>query len=216
MGRLGLAAALTLLVIPALVACGRASTDLDSRLPPSVTPSPPAEGERLRQAAAKAQLERQRHEQERCLRERPEWAERMVALRRAESRLARLKGETYVPLPPPARWDEAAEARFRREDREADWQRHLREQEDWQRREQSRRQRWLAEHGERLAAAQTELNRQAQILRDRRADLFTAPNSIEFNPAVEDQLLRCRRPGTRPMGKTALSSTPPSLQLPLH
>jgi hypothetical protein len=67
-----------------------------------------------------------------------------------------------------------------------------------------------------LAAAQTELNRQAQILRDRRADLFTAPHSIEFNPAVEDQLLRCRRPGTRPMGKTALSSTPSSLQLPLH
>jgi hypothetical protein len=153
-------------------------------------------------AQIKSRDERQRLE-ERCLRERPELETRMAALRRAESRLARVKEESYVPSPPPKPWDESAESRFRLEDREVDWQRQLQDEEAWQRREESRRSRWLAEHDERLREAQEGLDRQARELRSLRADLFTGPASIEFNPEVAEDIRTCQRVGTRPVGETA-------------
>jgi hypothetical protein len=203
-----LGAVLSLALIPLLAACGGPPAGQEGRSGPAVTASRTAEAERRRQQEAQARLERQRRDQERCLRERPDWEAGMAALRRAESRLARVKVETYVPSLPPPPWNEAAEARYRREDREADWQRHQQAQEDWRLGEQSRRARWDAEHRWRLDDAQTQLNQEARALRERRASLFTGPTSIEFNPATVDQLLLCRTSATVPMGKTALLGAP--------
>ena len=155
-----------------------------------------------RQVEARLRSQRQR-EEERCLRERPELEAQMASLRRAETLLARVKGEAYIPLPAPAPWDEAAESRFRLEDREADWQRHLGERETWRQGEQSRRARWQADHEDRLREAQARLDQEARALRSRRANLFTGPGSIEFNPAVEAQIRQCRSLGSGLMGKSA-------------
>jgi hypothetical protein len=140
---------------------------------------------------AQNQVQRQWMEQERCLRDRPGLEAQMVALRQAELELARAKQESYRSLPPPEPWDESKESRYRLEDREADWQRYLQRQEDWQRREQSHRASWMASHQARLQRAQATLNRHAQVLRTRRPDLFTGPNSIEFNPEVAQRLRHC-------------------------
>ena len=115
----------------------------------------------------------------------------MASLRRSELALAQVKGETYTPLPPPAPWDEAIESRYRLEDREADLQRHLHDQQEWHRREQGRQARWIAEHRERVRQAQWALDRQTQELRAQRPDLFTGPGSIEFNPEVARQIRQC-------------------------
>lgn len=116
----------------------------------------------------------------------------MVALRQAERQLARVKQDTYVPLPHPERWDEAKESRYRLEDREADWQRHLQIHAEWQRREERRRNRWQADHNARLEIAQGRLDRLARQLHGQRPDLFTGPGSIEFNPEVADRIRSCR------------------------
>ncbi len=191
------------LVLPSLLAaCAprRAATPPD----PNITRE-----ESIRQATERRQLadargraERQRL-QERCLRERPALEARMAALRRAESRLARVKEESYAPLPPPPPWDEAAEARFRQEDRDADWLRHQREQEAWRQREEDRRALWWSDQQARLREAQSELNAVARALREQRADLFTGPGSIEFNPVVVAQIRGCREVVAQPVGKTA-------------
>jgi hypothetical protein len=43
-----------------------------------------------------------------------------------------------------------------------------------------------------LLDAQEALNAEVRALRDQRADLFTAPGSIEFNPKVEEEIRLCR------------------------
>jgi len=154
------------------------------------------------QADARARAERQRL-QERCQRERPALEAQMAALRRAESRLAAVKAESYAPLAPPPPWDEGAEARFRQEDRDADWLRHQREQEAWRQRDEERRARWWSDHQARLQEAQSALNSAARALREQRADLFTGPGSIEFNPVVEDRIRRCREVAATCVGITA-------------
>jgi hypothetical protein len=156
-------------------------------------------------------LRRQRLE-ERCLRERPELEGRMAELRRAEAHLARVKEEVFVPSTPPPPWDEAVESRFRREDQEGDWQRHLQERERWSQREAERRDRWQTEQRERLAAAQERLNTEARGLRSLRADLFSGPESIVFHPEVEKRIRQCRPVEGRWMGKTA----PPETTQPRH
>lgn len=187
MARHRLFVVLSLALALQLVACGKGE-------PPRPSPDPRrgeaarTASERERQAQARADQTRL---QERCRRERPELEAAMAELRRAERWLARVKAETRVPLPPPPPWDEDAESRFRLEDRELDRQRHQAAQEEWRRREDSDRIRWQAAHGERLREAQDQLNRQAQALRERRADLFTGPGSIEFNPEVAAQIRQC-------------------------
>jgi hypothetical protein len=189
MARRRLPSVLSLALVLQVVACGQG-------IPPRSSPDPRgteeagAAIERQRKDAARAQADQQR-EQERCLRERPELEVAMAELRRAESWLAQVKAETRVPLPPPPPWDEAAESRFRLEDRELDRQRDREARDEWRRREERDRIRWLAAHGERLREAQERLNRQARALRSRRADLFTGPGSIEFNPEVAARIRQC-------------------------
>jgi hypothetical protein len=138
---------------------------------------------------------RQRMAEERCRRERPGLEARMEGLRRAELRLAQVKEETYVPLTPPAPWDESKESRYRQEDRDADWLRDQQAGEAWRRREKGRRESWSADHQERLRQAQWHLDRQTQELRAQRPDLFTGPGSIEFHPDVVERIRSCREVG---------------------
>jgi hypothetical protein len=182
---------LALVLPPLMAACGSWGVNTAQR--PGVGPDEPTRqaAERQQLAERRARAEQQRR-QERCQRERPALETRMAALRRAESRLAEVKEERYRPLSPPPPWDEAAESRFRQEDRDADWQRHQGEQETWQQREETRRARWWADHQARLLDAQEALNAEVRALRDQRADLFTAPGSIEFNPKVEEEIRLCR------------------------
>jgi hypothetical protein len=178
---------LLLLLLP-LTACGG-----------KLRPSSPNEAQQpvqtldkdLNERRAQSLAQRQRMEQERCRRDRPGLEAQMVSLRQAELELARVKQESYAPLPPPEPWDESKESRYRIEDREADWQRHLQRQDDWQRREQNRRARWKASRQARLQRAQDRLNWHARELRERRPDLFTGPESIEFNPKVAQRLRDC-------------------------
>ncbi|MEB3334755.1 MAG: hypothetical protein VKP70_07195 [Cyanobacteriota bacterium] len=167
------------------------------------------EGKRRAEAQVQARAKRRRRH-ERCLRERPALEAAMAELRRAESALAQVKSETRVPLPPPPPWNDAVESRFRLEDRELDRQRHEEARANWRQREESDRLRWRAAHQERLGEAQGHLNRQARVLRDRRPDLFTGPGSIEFNPAVEDQIRQCDRATAGTMGKTAPTAPSPT------
>lgn len=158
-------------------------------------PNAPASPQKKQQSQAKARAEAEKQRaqaQERCLQERPGVEAQMAALRRAELQLALVKEDIYVPLPPPEPWNESRESRFRREDRDADWQRYLQAQEAWQRREQSHRARWRAQHQERLERAQERLDGQARSMRSRHPDLFTGPQSIEFNPQVVHRLLHCQ------------------------
>jgi hypothetical protein len=201
MARRWLPVVLSLALSSLLGACGLWRDAAGSRRESGAGPSD-RQGERERRAAVQARLERQRLA-ERCLRERPELETRMANLRRAEAHLARVKEEVYVPLAPPPAWDEAAEARFRREDQEADWLRHQQEQDRWRQRDERRRALWEADQRERQAAAQERLNREARGLRSRRADLFTGPGSIAFNPVVEAQIRGCRPLDSQAMGKTA-------------
>jgi hypothetical protein len=208
---------LALVLPPFMAACG--SGGLNTAQRPGVGADEPTRqaAERQQLAERRARAEQQRRE-ERCQRERPALETRMAALRRAERRLADLKEERYRPLSPPPPWDEAAESRFRQEDRDADWQRHQGEQESWQLREDNHRARWWADHQARLMDAQEALNAEARSLRNQRADLFIAPGSIEFNPKVEEEIRRCRSltartltvgtptagtPAAQTMGKTA-------------
>lgn len=207
MARRWLPLALSLVLIPLTVACGTLPFSVGPRQGEPADPPSEKEATRQRQAEAKARREQLRMEAV-CFRERPAFQAQMAALRGAERRLARVKEEPYVPLPAPEPWDEATESRFRLEDREVDWQQHLRNQEAWRRREQDHRARWLADHQARLRQAQWQLDQRAQILRTRRADLFTGPGSIEFNPRVVVEILQCRRPSRRPMGETAPTPSP--------
>jgi predicted small lipoprotein YifL len=188
MARHWLPVLLALALIPLVGACGLKGPGSGSDVPEGDRSAREAE----RQQRAEATARRKRKQVvDRCLREGPALEAEMAALRRAESQLARVKEETYAPLPPPAPWDETSESRFRQEDREVDWQRHLQEQDDWQRREESRRSRWLADHDSRLREAQERLNLSARGLRSRQADLFTGPGSIEFNPEVAERIRQC-------------------------
>lgn len=208
MARRWLPVALSLALTSQLGACGPA---------PRREAGPSGRGDektdQQRQAAARNRLERQRWEA-RCRRQRPELEARMADLRRAEAELARVKEEIYVPSAPPPAWDEAAESRFRQEDRDSDWQRHQQAQDRWVQREKERHARWSADRGERLAAAQARLNAEARGLRNRRADLFTGPGSIVFQPEVEEEIRRCRLQNHW-MGKTAPPATPHHLHDPL-
>ncbi|MEB3260821.1 MAG: hypothetical protein VKP63_09380 [Cyanobacteriota bacterium] len=189
------------MALPPLVAgCGPRGT----RPPggPGATSEGRTDPTALRRQAAEARAAGQRA-RELCVRERPELESRMAALRRAESRLARVKEDSYVPLPPPPAWDEAAESRFRQEDRDADWLRHQQAREAWRLREEERSARWWRAHQARLGDAQAELNTEARALRERRADLFTGPESIEFDPLVAERIRNCRDLAGRPVGKTA-------------
>ncbi|MFM9047055.1 MAG: hypothetical protein ACKOOH_05280 [Cyanobium sp.] len=132
---------------------------------------------------------------ERCLRERPGLEAQMADLRATEAHLAHVKGESYGGLPGPEPWDEAKESRFRVEDREADWQKHLQAREDWKQRNQSRQRAWETLHRERLRAAQSRVDEQALSLRAQEPDLFTGPGSIEFNPLAVHRIRHCDTPG---------------------
>lgn len=178
---------LLLLLLP-LTACGGKLRPFSPKEAQQPIQSPQTD---LNDRRAQRQAQRQRMEQERCLRDRPGLEAQMVALRQAELELARVKQQSYRSLPPPEPWDESKESRYRHEDREADWQRYLQRQEDWQRREQSHRANWMANHQAHLQRAQETLNRHAQDLRTRRPDLFTGPKSIEFDPKVSQRLRHC-------------------------
>ena len=135
--------------------------------------------------------QQQRIARERCLRERPALETKMAELRRAEAQLARVKEETYGPRSSPPRWNEDQESRFRPEDRDADWQEYLQAREEWTRKEGAQRALWQADHARRLDDAQARLDQLARSLRERQADLFTAPGSIEFNPVAIQRLRDC-------------------------
>lgn len=144
-----------------------------------------------REAAERQEPHQPQEARELCLRERPDLEARMVALRQAEGELARVKEETDRALPPPEPWDEALEARYRPEDREVDWQRHLQAMDAWRQKEGKRRAAWLEDHRQRLGLAQDRLDRLARELRIHRPDLFTGPGSIEFDPAVVGAIRQC-------------------------
>lgn len=173
-----------------LTACG----DLRRLFPPTQGPHQQkgagVEGKNL-PAPDPSQVRQQRLGVERCLRERPGLETQMASLRQAEARLAQVKAETYASLPPPAPWNEAEESRFRLEDREADRQKYLQEQDEWKRRDLSRQRRWQMDHQERLRQAQSVLDGYARSLRIQRPDLFTGSGSIEFDPLVVHRIRQC-------------------------
>lgn len=128
---------------------------------------------------------------QRCQERRPTITGLMDTLRRQERRLADIRAESYVPASPRPRFDEAAESRLRLEDQQLDRERYEAALAEWETREASGRRNWTAAHRQRLAEAQTLLNRTTAELRRMEPDLFTAPSSIEFVPAVAQRLRSC-------------------------
>ena len=176
------------LVLFFLTACGDLRRTL---LPPQETRSPGSGVVSPRERPAPDASRKQPFHRDRCLRERQALEAQMAELRRSEAMLARVKEETYGPRSSPPRWNEDQESRFRPEDRDADWQRYLQAREEWNRQEGSRLARWKSDHARRVEEAQLRLDRTARSLREQQPDLFTAPGSIEFNPAVVRRLRHC-------------------------
>ena len=115
----------------------------------------------------------------------------LAALRQAERQLNRLKQQGEPAAGNPPVWDEAREERFSEQDQDLDRQRYGRQLALWQQQQAERSQAWEGRHSLELAAAQSQLNRRARALRRQHPDLFTGASSIEVNPAVLAQLLRC-------------------------
>ncbi len=143
------------------------------------------------------QVRRSQRETERCRQRAGAIALELRQLRQAEARLAAVRGEAYAPSPPPAPFNEAAEARFRFEDQELDRQRHGERMAVWQAREDDRRRRWHADHASRLEVAQITLNQRAAAMRQQQPDLFSGPTSIELNGTVWRRLQTCPGPDQR-------------------
>ena len=143
------------------------------------------------------QSELQRQEQARLCRQTSRTvSSELAALRQVERRLSGLRqqGDPGSSSPAPL-WDEAREQRYSDQDRELDRQRYEREWAQWQQQQATGRQAWEGRHRRELAGAQSELNARSRRLRRLRPNLFTGATSIEVNPAVLDQILRCAPTG---------------------
>ncbi len=109
----------------------------------------------------------------------------MTSLRAAERELAAARTTPFLssqPAPPPI--DESTESRYRLEDQQLDRQRREAALAAWEERVAGERASWRSERSARIARAQERLERDRLALKGLQPDLFTGPESIEFNPAV--------------------------------
>ena len=119
----------------------------------------------------------------------------LASLRLAELRLSRLRQQSEPAASDRPIWDEALEQRYSEQDRDLDRQRYERQLALWQQQQAEWQQAWEPRHRQELAEAQNELNARVRRLRRLRHDLFTAPGSIEVNPAVLAQIQHCPETG---------------------
>jgi len=157
----------------------------------------PGPGARPPIGAPAPQAELQQQEQARLCRQTSRTvSSELAALRQVERRLSGLRQEVDPGASSPAPlWDGAREQRYSEQDRDLDRQRYERQLAAWQRQQAAGRQAWDGRHRRELAGAQSELNARSRRLRRLRPNLFTGPTSIEVNPAVLDQILRCAPTG---------------------
>lgn len=151
---------------------------------------------RLAEERAEAQRRRSLEQQQRqtSCRARSERVRSLTAeLRRAEVRLADLRADAYGPSAPPPPLDEARQSRLTREDQELDLERDEQRRAAWREAEDRRRARWSAAHRQQLMEAQYRLNSLVAELRTIEPRYFTAPGSIEVDPAVARELSDCRQ-----------------------
>jgi hypothetical protein len=109
----------------------------------------------------------------------------IASLHRSEQALATARSTPFRPsVAPPAPLDATRESRYRLEDQQLDRERYETALEAWEQQVAGEKWRWRQERAERMAAAQKRLDRDHQALLALQPDLFTAPGSIEFDPAA--------------------------------
>ncbi|KEF40720.1 MAG: hypothetical protein ER33_15540 [Cyanobium sp. CACIAM 14] len=113
----------------------------------------------------------------------------MVSLRKAEQELAAARDTPFRPsVPPPPPLDSRTESRYRPEDQQLDRERYEAALAAWEQRVAGQRALWRQERAARIETAQARLDREFQALKSLQPDLFTGPDSIEFDPAVVRRL----------------------------
>jgi hypothetical protein len=114
----------------------------------------------------------------------------MASLRKAEAELAAARSTPFRPsAPPPPPLDSSKESRYRLEDQQLDRERYEAALGAWEQRVAGERATWRQQRAQRIDAAQSRLDRDAQTLRSLQPDLFTGPASIEFNTAVAQRVM---------------------------
>ncbi len=137
-----------------------------------------------REAMEKAAAAR-RQSLDTCRRRQRKITSLMESLRSAEQELAAARDSPFRPsVAPPPPLDAGRESRYRPEDQRLDRERYEEALGVWEQQVAAERVRWRQQRDARVAAAQDRLNREALALRDLQPDLFTGPESIEFNPVA--------------------------------
>ncbi|MCP9858424.1 MULTISPECIES: hypothetical protein [unclassified Cyanobium] len=109
----------------------------------------------------------------------------LASLRNAEQELAAARNSSFRPSEaPPDPLDAGKESRYRPEDQRLDRDRYEAALGAWEQQVAAQRAQWRQQRVERIAAAQGQLDRDAQALRRLQPDLFNAPASIEFDPTA--------------------------------
>ncbi|MEA5391074.1 hypothetical protein VB738_07340 [Cyanobium gracile UHCC 0139] len=137
-----------------------------------------------REAMEKAAAAR-RQSLDTCRRRQGKITSLIESLRSAEQELAAARNSPFRPsVAPPPPLDAGRESRYRPEDQRLDRERYEEALGVWEQQVAAERGRWRQQRDARVAAAQDRLNREARALRDLQPDLFTGPESIEFNPVA--------------------------------
>jgi hypothetical protein len=139
---------------------------------------PPEPSPQEREAAALA--ERNRRDQERCLRDRDALRRQLDELRFTQQELARVSAEVYVPESRPRPIDPALAARFSQADQELDSIRHQRALERWRDDERRRYGEWMEKH--------TSLQQRLELREREQLAALKALNSSLFEPNHPNRL----------------------------
>jgi DNA repair exonuclease SbcCD ATPase subunit len=143
------------------------------------------ESEKAAADAAAKQTAARRAALEACRSRRERITALMASLRKAEEELAAARNTPFRPsVPPPPPLDASKESRYRLEDQQLDRERYEADLGAWEQQLAGERANWREQKAQRIDAAQTRLDRDAQTLRSLQPDLFTGPASIEFNTTV--------------------------------
>jgi hypothetical protein len=150
---------------------------------------PPEPSPQEREAAARA--ERNRRDQERCLRDRDALRRQLDELRFTQKELARVKAEVYAPAPRPRPIDPALAARFSQADQELDSIRHQKALERWRDDERRRYGEWMEKHTTLQGRLEQQERQQLAALKTLNSSLFEAAQPDQLSQSAVAKYSSC-------------------------